>query len=190
MQLPEDVCKLDVGMQDDCPGCDGSPVHTITGTCPDCKGNGRRSYSLGECYACKGLGVYGYGSEQRACSRCGGLGQFHPWCLTCTGSGRVETGQTVCDQCGGQGRVPIAQVIAATAPAEYVHRMAEIMIGCTDENEGYLLERADKLYHVLRETYRVLLNRYTDRRQLLFNQELENRIRSARETLKKKLNIL
>jgi hypothetical protein len=73
----------------------------------------------------------------------------------------------------------VARVIASSAPIDYVHRIADVMAGCAEEDEPALRVRGEHLYNVLREVYQFAQRDCPHRLPELFPEQLVEEVRQS-----------
>jgi DnaJ-class molecular chaperone len=178
-KLSEDVCLLRVSDKLLCPVCNGNGPRQVFEQCSECTGNGQQPATISTtCVRCQGSGWYDKDRKMR-CFGCSGRGRRYPLCRGCTGSGQRLIQTLSCDGCDDTGRSPVARVIASHARTEYVHRMADVMAACADEDDLIFRDRGQHLYNVLREVYKFAQQDCPNRIQELFPDPLVGLIRQS-----------
>ncbi len=179
VRLPEDICLLGTGDVITCPGCNGGGPTHIYVKCPDCAGCGQQAGTISSrCAQCSGSGRYNQMKNMK-CFGCSGRGSRFPLCRSCRGSGKRLTSTINCGTCDGSGKTQVARGIASHASVEYVHRMADVMAGCCEEEDPEFWERGERLYNVLREVYQFAHRDCPQRVQELFPDHLVVLIRQS-----------
>ncbi len=177
--FPEDICLLRVSDTSLCPVCNGNGPKHVYEKCSKCGGSGQQLETLStSCMRCHGSGWYDKVRNMQ-CFGCSGRGRCYPLCRSCTGSGQRLIQVVRCEGCDDAGNLPVARAIASHARTEYVHRMANIMAACADEEDPLFRERGKHLYNVLREVYQFAQQDCPYRISELFPDHLVSLIRQS-----------
>jgi hypothetical protein len=88
-----------------------------------------------------------------------------------------------CNECRGSGAVGMCRALSHFAPAEFIFRIADVMEGCSEVEEPFLLERGWRLYNIPRSVYEVSRLECPERVSDLFPERVIGMIEAARDRI-------
>lgn len=165
----KDICLIKATDTCRCAECENGEVLFFE-NCNSCDGNGLEpGTSVHNCRRCNGTGFYNKFKGQH-CFYCNGKGRHFTPCKHCKGNKQFLAHKIDCEFCEYRGRVTIGRWLAKNGSAEYIAKMANVMLACAEDTEYQ--ERGFQIHQVLNNAIIFSRERQLDPDGKVFNEQI------------------